>query len=46
MDRPATWTTDRVNAESCRSCTLANGGDRREFNFYRKGTAPPTERLE
>jgi len=36
---------DRVNAEFRRPCTLAKGGDCCDFNFYRKGSAPPTEHL-
>lgn len=36
---------DRVDAEFRRPCTLAKGGDHCDFNFYRKGTAPPTEHL-
>lgn len=36
---------DRVDAEFRRPCTLAKGGDCCDFNFYRKGTAPPTEHL-
>ena len=36
---------DRVGAEFRRPCTLAKGGDFCDFNFYRKGTAPPTEHL-
>lgn len=36
---------DRVNAEFRRPCTLAKGGDCCDFNFYRKGTAPPTAHL-
>jgi hypothetical protein len=36
---------DRVDAEFRRPCTLANGDDHCDFNFYRKGTAPPTEHL-
>lgn len=36
---------DRVDAEFRRPCTLASGGDYCDFNFYRKGTAPPTEYL-
>ncbi len=36
---------DRVNAEFRRPCTLANGDGFCDFNFYRKGTAPPTEHL-
>lgn len=36
---------DRVNAEFRRPCTLAKGDDHCDFNFYRKGSAPPTEHL-
>lgn len=36
---------DRVEAEFRRPCTLAKGGEFCDFNFYRKGTAPPTEHL-
>ncbi|MGD2047110.1 MAG: L-2-amino-thiazoline-4-carboxylic acid hydrolase [Gemmatimonadota bacterium] len=36
---------DRVNAEFRRPCTLASGGQYCDFNFYRKGSAPPTEQL-
>ncbi|MGB5813661.1 MAG: NAD(P)H-binding protein [Thermoanaerobaculia bacterium] len=36
---------DRVDAEFRRPCTLAKGDDFCDFNFYRKGTAPPTEHL-
>jgi hypothetical protein len=36
---------DRVHAEFRRPCTLANGDDCCDFNFYRKGTAPATEHL-
>lgn len=36
---------DRVDAEFRRPCTLAAGDDHCDFNFYRKGTAPPTEHL-
>ncbi|MEJ2206403.1 MAG: L-2-amino-thiazoline-4-carboxylic acid hydrolase [Gemmatimonadota bacterium] len=36
---------DRVNAEFRRPCTLAAGDGYCDFNFYRKGTAPPTEHL-
>ena len=36
---------DRVNAEFRRPCTLAAGDDSCDFNFYRRGTAPPTEHL-
>ncbi len=36
---------DRVGAEFRRPCTLAKGDDFCDFNFYRKGTAPPTEHL-
>jgi len=36
---------DRVDAEFRRPCTLAKGDDCCDFNFYRKGTAPPTEHL-
>jgi L-2-amino-thiazoline-4-carboxylic acid hydrolase len=36
---------DRVHAEFRRPCTLAKGDDFCDFNFYRKGTAPPTEQL-
>ncbi len=36
---------DRVDAEFRRPCTLVAGDDACEFNFYRKGTAPPTEHL-
>ena len=36
---------DRVNAEFRRPCTLATGDDSCDFNFYRRGTAPPTEHL-
>ncbi len=36
---------DRVDAEFRRPCTLAKGGEFCDFNFYRKGTAPPTEHL-
>jgi len=36
---------DRVNAEFRRPCTLAKGADFCDFNFYRRGTAPPTEHL-
>jgi hypothetical protein len=36
---------DRVEAEFRRPCTLASGGQYCDFNFYRKGTAPPTEHL-
>lgn len=36
---------DRVNAEFRRPCTLAKGCDFCDFNFYRRGTAPPTEHL-
>lgn len=36
---------DRVDAEFRRPCTLASGGRYCDFNFYRKGTAPPTEHL-
>jgi hypothetical protein len=36
---------DRVNAEFRRPCTLAKGDGFCDFNFYRKGTAPPTEHL-
>lgn len=36
---------DRVNAEFRRPCTLAKGGEYCDFNFFRKGTAPPTEHL-
>ena len=34
---------DRVDAEFRRPCTLAKGGTYCDFNFYRRGTAPPTE---
>ena len=36
---------DRVHAEFRRPETLASGCDCCDFNFYRKGTAPPTEHL-
>ena len=36
---------DRVDAEFRRPRTLAKGDDSCDFNFYRKGTAPPTEHL-
>lgn len=36
---------DRVDAEFRRPCTLASGGEYCDFNFYRQGTAPPTEHL-
>jgi len=36
---------DRVDAEFRRPCALAKGDDFCDFNFYRKGTAPPTEHL-
>jgi hypothetical protein len=36
---------DAVDAEFRRPCTLAKGGEFCDFNFYRKGTAPPTEHL-
>jgi uncharacterized protein YbjT (DUF2867 family) len=36
---------DRVDAEFRRPCTLAKRGDFCDFNFYRKGTAPPTGHL-
>jgi hypothetical protein len=36
---------DRVNAEFRRPCTLVAGDGYFDFNFYRKGTAPPTEHL-
>lgn len=36
---------DRVDAEFRRPCTLAKGADFCDFNFYRRGTAPPTEHL-
>jgi hypothetical protein len=36
---------DRVQAEFRRPATLATGCDHCDFNFYRKGTAPPTEHL-
>ena len=36
---------DQVDAEFRRPCTLAKGGEYCDFNFYRKGTAPPTEHL-
>ncbi len=36
---------DRMDAEFRRPCALAKGGDFCDFNFYRKGTAPPTEHL-
>ena len=36
---------NRVDAEFRRPCTIANGDDCCDFNFYRKGTAPPTEHL-
>ncbi len=36
---------DRVDAEFRRPCTLAKGDDFCDFNFYRKGTAPPTAHL-
>jgi len=36
---------DRVNAEFRRPCTIAAGDGFCDFNFYRKGTAPPTEHL-
>ena len=36
---------DRVEAEFRRPCTLVNGDEFCDFNFYRKGTAPPTEHL-
>jgi hypothetical protein len=36
---------DRVDAEFRRPCTLASGGAYCDFNFYRKGMAPPTEHL-
>ena len=36
---------DDVGAEFRRPCTLAKGGEFCDFNFYRKGTAPPTEHL-
>ena len=32
-------------SEFRRPCTLAKGADFCDFNFYRKGTAPPTEHL-
>lgn len=34
-----------VDAEFRRRCTLASGGKLCDFNFYRRGTAPPTEHL-
>ena len=34
---------DRVDAEFRRPCTLAKGGTYCDFNFYRRGSAPPTE---
>ncbi len=37
---------DRVNAEFRRPCTLARGGDRCRFFFYRKGTAPESEEID
>ena len=36
---------DRVDAEFRRPHTLAKGDAYCDFNFYRKGTAPPTEHL-
>jgi hypothetical protein len=36
---------DRVDAEFRRPSTLANGDGFCDFNFYRGGTAPPTEHL-
>jgi hypothetical protein len=36
---------DRVDAEFRRPCALAKGDDFCDFNFYRKGTAPPTAHL-
>jgi hypothetical protein len=36
---------DRVHAEFRRPRTLAKGDDCCDFNFYRRGTAPPTEHL-
>jgi hypothetical protein len=36
---------DQVDAEFRRPCTIASGGRYCDFNFYRKGTAPPTEHL-
>jgi len=36
---------DRVEAEFRRPCTLAKGGTFCDFNFYRRGTAPPTEHM-
>ena len=36
---------DRVDAEFRRPCTLAKGDACCDFNFYRKGSAPPTEHL-
>jgi hypothetical protein len=36
---------DRVDAEFRRPCTLADGDDHCDFNFYRKGRAPATEHL-
>ena len=36
---------DRVGAEFRRPCTLAKGAEFCDFNFFRRGTAPPTEHL-
>jgi len=37
---------DRANVEFRRPITIANGGDRCEFFFYRKGTAPATQEID
>ncbi len=36
---------EAVQCDFRRSCTLAKGGDCCHFQFYRKGTAPDTARL-
>lgn len=36
---------DRVDTQFRRPCTIATGNESCDFNFYRKGTAPPTEHL-
>jgi len=37
---------DRVEVEFRRPITIANGSDRCEFSFYRKGAAPETEEID
>ncbi len=37
---------NRVNIEFRRPITIANGSDRCEFSFYRKGTAPEREEID